>query len=154
MKLIYWRILLTIFLFSCTCVTSYYVVTMSRSFEYPCQVRSVINRTCGESQGILFMKENVITNNFYRGFINCGKVRNCETSPCNIKYTKDTDFFCYHDNDDIYELLGFPRKLLFLISLFCVFLFCCYHSSIEIFTYFRDKSLKTKEIEMENVEVK
>lgn len=133
-----------VILFLITSVTIYLIWTEGResgSFIYPCKIHHLTNRTCYEKSGDLFMRQNLMTTSYKKGFIFCGKIRNCDSSPCNQEILMNYNYFGFGRENDEYELGYFPWTYLFLIVLCGVSFAVTWISFIPIFEYYRDKNL-------------
>lgn len=73
-------------------------------FINPCKITAINNRICSERLGDLYLQQNVTINNDSYAVLDCGKIRNCETSPCNFyKVAVGETLYCYKDKHDIYH---------------------------------------------------
>lgn len=104
----------------------------------PCEITAINNRICHEKYGDLFLNENITINNDGHTLLYCGKIRTCETSPCNVNYNVGDKVYCYRDDSGYHLDVWLPIRLPFLIFIMVISgLFLCAKFLREIYS---DKS--------------
>jgi hypothetical protein len=79
-----------------------------------CIIEEYTNKNCFESQGQLYMDQYVKINNNRTGFIMCGPILNCLTSPCNIKTNIGDSYNCMLYSDNMYQINNYPAEYILL----------------------------------------
>jgi len=104
----------------CFCVTCMILYTT----YIPCTITAVLDRKCYERYGHYYLDQFVQINGNGNAYIECGKVINCDTSPCNFEFSIGDSYFCSLTKDNIYLLPDDPLKLIAKIT--CLLILCSY----------------------------
>jgi len=68
-----------------------------------CSIANINNKFFEEHPDKLYMKQNVTIDNNQHVILDCGIVRNRETSPCSFGIDIGSKFYCYRDSDGNYQ---------------------------------------------------
>lgn len=101
---------LSVLILLCTglSISLYFTVRHTVKQSSVCIIEEYTNKNCFESKGILYMDQYVKINNNRTGFIMCGPILNCLTSPCNDKTYIGDSYYCMIYSDDLYQINNYP----------------------------------------------
>jgi len=99
--------------FSGGIIVAYRTIIYAQNNYITCNVTKILNRGCYEIQGsgVLMMTQYVQVNDNATAAIGCGKVNNCETSPCRFNVVLFNTYGCSLENENYYKLPNYPHGL-------------------------------------------
>ena len=95
-----------------------------------CTITAVLHRECYEKDANYYFNQFIEINGNRKGFIECGKVINCVTSPCNFEYKIGDSYFCGLSTSNLYLVPDSP--LSWIIISICGLFACTYVLTIII----------------------
>lgn len=99
-----------------------------------CTITNITSRNCYENQGKLYLEQYLIIAEKEIGFILCGPVLNCHTSPCNFNIVIGQEYWCF-EYANIYRIVEYaPGKTIFGIIVIFI-LIIIWIISLIIFLY-------------------
>ena len=90
-----------------------------------CKVTKILNRHCYEYNGAIWLEQYVQINENELAFTICGKVLNCETSPCIVDIKLNNTYSCFLYKDTLYNLpyVQNNMRLIFTITTLLISIF-------------------------------
>ena len=109
-------------LFACV-ILCFLTIAVIKSAQYThnnfidCKITKILNRNCYDYNGAIWLEQYVQINENKLAFTICGKVLNCETSPCIVDIRLNNTYNCYLYRENLYNLSNGDNGKLFFITL-------------------------------------
>jgi len=117
-------------LFACV-ILCFLTIAVIKSAQYThnnfidCKITKILNRNCYDYNGAIWLEQYVQINENKLAFTICGKVLNCETSPCIVDIKLNNTYSCFLYKDTLYNLpyVQNNMRLIFTITTLLISIF-------------------------------